>query len=73
MAELSILVDQENNLKGGTAPQGLIFEDFVHFLKKTKQLWTKYPMDLVRNVPRNSKITVLLQHCSIETIVVRLQ
>ena len=23
--------------------------------------WTKYPMDLVRNVPGNSKITVLLQ------------
>ena len=37
----------------GTASLGLIFEDFAHFLKKIKQLWTKYPMDLVRNVPRN--------------------
>ena len=31
------------------------------FSQKNRQLWTKYPMDLVRNVPRNSKITVLLQ------------
>ena len=31
------------------------------FSQKIKQLWTKYPMDLVRNIPRNSKITVLLQ------------
>ena len=48
----------------GTAPRDLIFEDFVHifcayFLKKIKQLLTKYPMDLSRNVPRNPKITVL--------------
>ena len=31
------------------------------FSQKIKQLRTKYPMDLVRNVPRNSKTTVLLQ------------
>ena len=31
------------------------------FSQKIKQFRTKYPMDLVRNVPRNSKITVLLQ------------
>ena len=31
------------------------------FSQKIKQLSTKYPKDLVRNVPRNSKITVLLQ------------
>ena len=30
------------------------------FSQKIKQLRTKYPMDLVRNVPRNSKFTVLL-------------
>ena len=30
------------------------------FSRKIKQLRTKYSMDLVRNVPRNSKITVLL-------------
>ena len=45
---------------GGTAPLGLIFEDFFCIFLKIKQLWTKKPMDLVRNVPRNSKITVLL-------------
>ena len=54
----------------GTVPLGLIFEDFVYFLKKIKQLWIKYPMDLVRNVPRNSKILVFT---SVETIVVKLQ
>ena len=26
------------------------------FSQKIKQLWTKYPIDLVRNLPRNSKI-----------------
>ena len=31
------------------------------FSQNIKQLRTKYPMDLVRNVPRISKITVLLQ------------
>ena len=29
--------------------------------QKIKQLWTKYPMDLIRIVPRNSKITVSFQ------------
>ena len=34
----------------------------VYVLKKTnkqtnKQFWEKYPMDLTRNVPRNSKIS----------------
>ena len=53
----------------GTAPQSLIFENFAHFLKKINQLWTKYPLDLVRNVPRNSK---LLFYFSLETIVVKL-
>ena len=41
------------------------------FSQKIKQLRTKYPMDLVRNVPRNSKITVLLQsrdHCCEVTV-----
>ena len=32
------------------------------FSQKIKQHWTKYPMDLIRNVPRNSKITVLFQY-----------
>ena len=45
----------------GTAALELIFEDFVYFLKKIKQLWTNYPMDFIRNVPRNQKITVLFQ------------
>ena len=45
----------------GTELLDLIFEDFVYFLKKIKQLWTKYLMDLIRNVLRNSEITVLFQ------------
>ena len=48
-------------LKGVLHPWALFLKTFVHFLKKIKQLRTKYPMDLVRNVPRNSKITVLFQ------------
>ena len=55
--------------EGGTAPLGLIFEDFVHFLKKKKkkkkikQIWTKYPIYLVRNIPRISKIYFSRGHC----------
>ena len=45
----------------GIAALDLIFEDFVYFPRKIKQLWTKYPMDLIRNIPRNSRITVLFQ------------
>ena len=40
---------------GGIAPVDLILENFVYFVKK-RQLCTKY-MDLIINVPRNSKIT----------------
>ena len=47
-------------LRGYCTP-GPYFWRFCAFSQKIKQLWTKYPMDLVRNVPRNSKITVLLQ------------
>ena len=28
---------------------------FVYFLKRIKQLWTKYPMDLIRNVQGTQK------------------
>ena len=38
-----------------------LFLKTLYIFSKYKQLWTKYPMDLVRNVPRNSKTTVLLQ------------
>ena len=31
------------------------FWRFCVFSQKIKQLWTKYPIDLIRNVPRNSK------------------
>ena len=34
----------------------------VYFLNKIKQLWTKYPVDLIRNVPRNWIITVSFQY-----------
>ena len=45
----------------GYCTSGPYFWRLCAFSQKIKQLWTKYPMDMVRNVPRNSKITVLLQ------------
>ena len=45
----------------GYCTTGPYFWRLCVFSQKIKQLRTKYPMDLVRNVPRNSKITVLLQ------------
>ena len=45
----------------GYCTSGPYFWRLCAFSQKIKQLRTKYPMDLVRNVPRNSKITVLLQ------------
>ena len=47
-------------LRGYCTP-GPYFWRLCAFSQKIKQLRTKYSMDLVRNVPRNSKITVLLQ------------
>ena len=40
---------------------GPYFWRLCAFSQKINQIWTKYPMDLVRDVPRNSKITVSLQ------------
>ena len=48
------------NLRG-YCTSGPYFWRLCAFSQKIKQLWTKYCMDLVRNIPRNSKITVLLQ------------
>ena len=45
----------------GYCTSGPYFWRLCAFSQKIKQLRTKHPMDLVRNVPRNSKITVLLQ------------
>ena len=45
----------------GYCTSGSYFWRLCAFSQKIKQLRTKYSMDLVRNVPRNSKITVLLQ------------
>ena len=45
----------------GYCTSGPYFWRFCAFSQKIKQPRTKYPMDLVRNVPRNSKITILLQ------------
>ena len=50
-----------NNCLRGYCTPGPYFWRLCAFSQKIKQLRTKYPMDLVRNVPRNSKITVLLQ------------
>ena len=47
-------------LRGYCTPGPYIWRLCV-FSWKIKQLWTKYPMDLVRNVQRKSKITNLLQ------------
>ena len=47
-------------LRGYSTP-GPYFWRLCAFSQNIKQLWTRYPMDLVRNVPRNSQITVLLQ------------
>ena len=47
-------------LRGYCTP-GPYFLRLCAFSQKIKQLRTKYPMDLVRNVPRNSNITILLQ------------
>ena len=47
-------------LRGYCTP-GSYFGRLCAFSQKIKQLRTKYSMDLVRNVPRNSKNTVLLQ------------
>ena len=49
-----------SNLRG-YCTSGPYFGRLCAFSQKIKQLWTKYPMNLVWNVPRNSKITVLLQ------------
>ena len=48
-------------LKGVQHHWALFLETLCIFSKKIKQPLTKYPMNLVKNVPRNSKITVLLQ------------
>ena len=45
----------------GYCTSGPYFARLRAFSQKIKHLWTKYPMDLLRNIPRNSKITVLLQ------------
>ena len=45
----------------GYCTSGHYFWRFSAFSQKIKQPRTKYLMDLVRNVPRNSKITILLQ------------
>ena len=45
----------------GYCTSGPYFWRLCAFSQKIKQLRTKYPMDLVRSVPRNSKITILLQ------------
>ena len=57
-----------HSLKGYNTPGPLFLKILCIFSKKKKkkQLWTKYPMDLARNVQRNSKITV-------EIIVVKFQ
>ena len=50
------------SLRGYCTP-GPYFWRFCVFYQKINQLWTKYPMILIRTVPkRNSKIAVLFQN-----------
>ena len=58
--DLRIFCEYSEHLRGYCTP-GPYFWRFCVFSQKIKHLWTKYPMDLIRNVPRNSKITVLFQ------------
>ena len=57
----SHLVKRLITFKGVLHPWALFWKTFCIFSQKIKQLRTKYSMDLVRNVPRNSKNTVLIQ------------
>ena len=41
--------------KGGTAPLDLVFENLCIFSKKIKQLWTKYPLDLIEMFQETQK------------------
>ena len=60
--EKELLLDTSRmNFLMGYCTSGPYFWRLCAFSHKIKQLRTKYSMDLVRNVPRNSKITVLLQ------------
>ena len=47
-------------LRGYCTP-GPYFWRLCVFSQKIKQIWTMYPVHLIRNVPRNSKITVSFQ------------
>ena len=56
--------------QGGYCTLGPYFWRLCAFSQKIKQLWTKYPMDLVRNVPRNSKSQIYFSrdHCCEVTV-----
>ena len=54
------MATEKLGLDGLKGVMHLILEDCV-FSQKIKQLLTIYPMDLIGNVPRNSKITVSFQ------------
>ena len=64
--DVSLRLRISSILSGVTVPMNLIFEDCVFSFKKKKRkekkrkkkekkkgTWTNYPMDLIRNVPRN--------------------
>ena len=54
----------------GHSTHGPYFWRLCAFFQKIRQLWTKFPIDLVRNVPRNSENH---SFTSTETIFVKLQ
>ena len=57
-------------VKGGTAPLGLIFEDFVHFLKKKKAISDKVSYGSGQKCSKELKNH---SFTSVDTIVVKLQ
>ena len=61
LAKLSSLFSAFWKCLRGYCTTGHYFWRLCAFSQKIKQLRTKYPTDLGRNVPKNSKITVLLQ------------
>ena len=56
-------------VKGVLHPWILFLKTLCVFSQKIKQCWTKYQMDLIRNVPGNLKSTVFI---SGEIMVVKL-
>ena len=58
LSNIKYAVTSSPFLRGYSTPRPYFWRLCI-FSQKIKHLWTKYPMDLVRNVPRNSKRPLL--------------